>query len=284
MPKIRSFMVSWWFESNFISDSDIKDPFVLRFVSAWRWTQPCSRLPHPAQHGLQGLPHLHRRDAAAGEPLPVRAAPQRRDRLPDGHLRQPVPYRARDAAPGLGRRRRRRTDARGKGQPTLPFIAHPSAHIPYPSPFTPHPSPLTLHPITPHPSPLILKPSPFTPHPPTLGGPALCRPRNVYLVVSVAQVVRFLSHDLRNLIGKGHRTSVHLNTAMSLFSAGNVVIARRVRHGSSTARMIFLVRLRETGPRTVSLSIPRNLDWSLTLGFVFVWIEWARCIFKVYEV
>lgn len=52
------------------------------------------------QPPFTGLPRIHRREPAPREPLPVRPAPQRGDRLPDGHLGEAVPHCPGDAAQG----------------------------------------------------------------------------------------------------------------------------------------------------------------------------------------
>ena len=84
-------------------------------AAGWR-AVPGPGLPGAAQYGLRELPQLHRRDAAPREPRAVRPAPQRRDRVPDHAVREPLQNRAGDAAQGCWSGRRFRSQSGGKGE------------------------------------------------------------------------------------------------------------------------------------------------------------------------
>ena len=84
-------------------------------VSDGRRAVPGAGVPGASQQRLRRLPRLHRRGAAAREPVPVRTSPERRDRVPDDHVRRPVPHRLRDAAARRRSRRRHGHQSRRKG-------------------------------------------------------------------------------------------------------------------------------------------------------------------------
>ena len=88
---------------------------------------PCTGLSSSAQHRLRRLPRVHRRVPAAGEPLPVRPASQRRDRVPDDHFGEPVPHRVWDAAARRRRWSRHRHQSRREGIPTSPTFPLPAS-------------------------------------------------------------------------------------------------------------------------------------------------------------
>jgi hypothetical protein len=66
--------------------------------SAGRRTATGPRVPHPSELGLRWLPLLHLREPSVRVPRPLRPPPERRDRLPHGHVREALPDGVRVAA------------------------------------------------------------------------------------------------------------------------------------------------------------------------------------------